>query len=177
MCMMEELMPSLGTPVPSPSVLAVVISRSDSTLQNVRKHLSDGSSSDTEVNIDFDNPFDFRDDTNVISKTHLLSISDDGKIWNWLLIAEGPSKDASDAGAVAEISKDPASDINADGEDSSHDSVKDVIKQSDNEIMRKSRSSASKRSKDELSLQVDTNISESHMALLLLLFFCIIPLL
>ncbi|PWA58946.1 transducin family protein / WD-40 repeat family protein [Artemisia annua] len=162
MCMMEELMPSLGTPVPSPSVLAVVISRSDSTLQNVRKHLSDGSSSDTEVNLDFDNPFDFRDDTNVISKTHLLSISDDGKIWNWLLTAEGPSKDASDAGAVAEISKDPASDINADGVDSSHDSVKDVIKQSDNEIMRKSRSSASKRSKDELSLQISL-VGQLHL--------------
>lgn len=162
MCMMEELMPSLGTPVPSPSVLSVVISRSDSTLQNVRKHLSDGSSSDTEVNIDFDNPFDFRDDTNVISKTHLLSISDDGKIWNWLLTAEGPTKDASDAGAVAEISKDPASDINANGVDSSHDSVKDVVKQSDNENIRKSRPSASKRSKDELSLQISL-VGQLHL--------------
>nr|GEW54065.1 WD repeat-containing protein 11-like [Tanacetum cinerariifolium] len=162
MCMMEELMPSLGTPVPSPSVLAVVISRFDSTLQNVRKHLSDGSSSETEVNMDFDNPFDFRDDTNVISKTHLLSISDDGKIWNWLLTAEGPSKDASDAGTVAEISKDPASDINADGVDSSHDSVKDVVKQSDSVNTRKSRSSASKRSKDELSLQISL-VGQLHL--------------
>ena len=44
----------------------------------------------------------------------------------------GPSKDASDAGAVAEISKNLASDINADGVDSSsHEYVKDVVKQSD----------------------------------------------
>ncbi|KAF1002874.1 uncharacterized protein LOC141700003 [Apium graveolens] len=87
MCMMEELMPSIGTPVPSPSVLAVAISLSESTLQNVSKHCSNGSYTSPEV--DFDNPFDFYDVSHIISKTHIISISDDGKIWNWLLTAEG----------------------------------------------------------------------------------------
>lgn len=87
MCMMEELIPSIGTPVPSPSVLAVAISLSESTLQNVSKHCSNGSYTSPEV--DFDNPFDFYDVSHIISKTHIISISDDGKIWNWLLTAEG----------------------------------------------------------------------------------------
>ncbi|KAM7511522.1 hypothetical protein LguiB_010397 [Lonicera macranthoides] len=89
MCMMEELIPSIGTSVPSPSVLAVVISLSDSTLQNVHKHCSDSDVPHAcAVDMDFDNPFDFCDESNVISKTHLISISDDGKLWNWLLTAE-----------------------------------------------------------------------------------------
>ncbi|KAM1529495.1 hypothetical protein ACFX1Z_018697 [Malus domestica] len=37
MCSMEELMPSIGTSVPSLLVLALVISQSDSTLQNIGK--------------------------------------------------------------------------------------------------------------------------------------------
>ncbi|TQE06958.1 hypothetical protein C1H46_007348 [Malus baccata] len=41
MCSMEELMPSIGTSVPSPLVLALVISQSDSTLQNIGKLYSD----------------------------------------------------------------------------------------------------------------------------------------
>lgn len=168
MCMMEELMPSLGTPVPSPSVLAVVISRSDSTLQNVHKHLSDrhhASSPDTEIDLDFDNPFDFCDESHVISKTHLLSISDDGKIWNWLLTAEGPTenqKDASDIGIVAEISKDAALDTNADGIVSSFDAVKDVVKQTDKEDVRKGRPSASKSSQDDLALKISL-VGQLHL--------------
>nr|XP_043627885.1 WD repeat-containing protein 11-like isoform X2 [Erigeron canadensis] len=159
MCMMEELMPSLGTPVPSPSVLAVVISRSDSTLQNVRKLLSDGhhsSTPDTEVDMDFDNPFDFCDEFQVISKTHVLSITDDGKIWNWLLTAEGPTenqKDAADVGVVADSSNVPALDTTADGVDSSLDPVKDVVKQTDKENIKKGRSSASKWNQDDLVLK------------------------
>jgi hypothetical protein len=88
MCMMEELIPSIGTSVPSPSVLAVAISLSDSTLQSVGKHCSDSPNS-CPVDMDFDNPFDFCDESNVISKTHLISITDDGKLWNWLLTVEG----------------------------------------------------------------------------------------
>lgn len=157
MCMMEELMPSLGTPIPSPSVLAVVISRSDSTLQNVHKHLSDGHHTSSPA-MDFDNPFDFCDETPVISKTHLLSISDDGKIWNWLLTAEGPTenqKAASDVAIVAEISKDKDSSLDTNsGVDSSFGSVNDVVKQTDKENIRKGRRSSSKKNKDELSLKV-----------------------
>ncbi|KAM0041104.1 putative transcription factor WD40-like family [Helianthus debilis subsp. tardiflorus] len=113
MYMMEELVPSIGTSVPSPSLLAVVISQSDSTLQNISKHFSDAygtSFSDKESDMDFDNPLDFRDESTVICKTHLISISDDGKIWNWLLTSEGAlddPKDTSDAATVTEASKAP----------------------------------------------------------------------
>lgn len=88
MCSMEELMPSIGTSVPSPSVLAVIICQSDSTLQNVGKLFSDVPHSPV-PDMDFDNPFDFCGDSLFVCKTHLISISDDGKIWNWLLTAEG----------------------------------------------------------------------------------------
>ncbi|KAL4564018.1 hypothetical protein LXL04_028068 [Taraxacum kok-saghyz] len=154
MCMMEELMPSLGTPVPSPSVLAVVISRSDSTLQNVRNHLSDKHHTSS-PDMDFDNPFDFCDETRVISKTHLLSISDDGKIWNWLLTAEGPTenqKDASDVAIVADISKDKES----------FDSVKDIVKQTDKENIRKGHRLSSKKSKDDLALKISL-VGQLHL--------------
>ncbi|CAN0900198.1 WD repeat-containing protein 11 [Linum grandiflorum] len=83
MCWMEELMPSLGTPVPSPSLLAVTICQSDSTLQNVAKLYRDAPSAK-----DIDNPFDFYDESLLLSKTHMISISDDGRLWNWRLTAE-----------------------------------------------------------------------------------------
>ncbi|XP_068343506.1 uncharacterized protein [Pyrus communis] len=89
MCSMEELMPSIGTSVPSPSLLALVISQSDSTLQNVGKIYSDDVPHSPFPDVDFDNPFDFCDEPLLVSKMHLISISDDGKIWNWLLTAEG----------------------------------------------------------------------------------------
>ncbi|KAI5416206.1 hypothetical protein KIW84_041306 [Lathyrus oleraceus] len=85
---MEELMPSVGTSVPSPSVLSVVLCQSDTTLQNIGKNYSDMPSSPY-LHEDFDNPFDFCDGSQIISKIHLISISDDGKIWDWLLTVEG----------------------------------------------------------------------------------------
>ncbi|CAL5438889.1 unnamed protein product [Camellia sinensis] len=109
MCMMEELIPSIGTSVPSPSVLAVVISQSDSILQNIAKLYSDISHTSS-PDEDFDTPLDFCDESLLISKIHLLSISDDGKIWNWLLTAEGPGdaqKDARNSGTVDEGSEVP----------------------------------------------------------------------
>uniref|UniRef100_A0A2P2K3Z9 WD repeat-containing protein 11 n=1 Tax=Rhizophora mucronata TaxID=61149 RepID=A0A2P2K3Z9_RHIMU len=104
MCTMEELMPSIGTSVPSPSILAVTICQSESTLQNVAKLYSEAPNSPS-ANVDFDNPFDFSNDTLLLSKTHMTSISDDGKIWNWLLTAEGTGdtqKDATDVSVVAD---------------------------------------------------------------------------
>ncbi|XP_020225696.1 WD repeat-containing protein 11 isoform X2 [Cajanus cajan] len=85
---LEELMPSVGTSVPSPSILSVLLCQSDSTLQNIDKNYSDVPSSPY-LREDFDNPFDFCYESNIISKIHLISISDDGKIWSWLLTAEG----------------------------------------------------------------------------------------
>ncbi|CAJ2634723.1 unnamed protein product [Trifolium pratense] len=84
---MEELMPSVGTSVPSPSILSVVLCQSDTTLQNIGKNYS-GIPSSPYLHEDFDNPFDFCDESHIISKIHLISISDDGKLWDWLLTAE-----------------------------------------------------------------------------------------
>ncbi|KAK4604459.1 hypothetical protein RGQ29_012811 [Quercus rubra] len=109
MCAIEELIPSIGTPVPSPSILAVIICQSDSTFQNVGKLYSDVSHSPS-PDVDFDTPFDFCDEPLLVSKTHLISISDDGKIWNWLLTAEGPEntqKDDTNLGLVADVSEVP----------------------------------------------------------------------
>ncbi|KAF4392022.1 hypothetical protein F8388_004351 [Cannabis sativa] len=105
MCAMEELMPSLGTSVPSPSLLAAIICHSDSTLQKVGKLYSETPNSQ-----DFDSPFDFCDEPPLVSKTCLVSISDDGKIWNWLLTVEGvedAQKENSSVGLVADVSEVP----------------------------------------------------------------------
>lgn len=104
---MEELMPSIGSSVPSPSVLAVLTSQSESTLQNISKlysGLSNGASDE-----DFDNPFDFCDDTLLVFKTRLMSISDDGKLWSWILTAEGTGdmqKDLINSGKIADVSEE-----------------------------------------------------------------------
>ncbi|CAE6074452.1 unnamed protein product [Arabidopsis arenosa] len=94
MCTMEEFMPSIGMSIPSPSALAVLLSHSDSTMQTITKLHPDGTSS-----IDFDNPFDFYDESLLVSKTTFISLSNDGKIWKWVLSAEGVEdalKNASD---------------------------------------------------------------------------------
>lgn len=108
MCSMEELIPSIGTSVPSPSILSAIICQPDSTFQNVGKLYADvpGSSS---LDEDIDSPFDFCDEPLLVSKTHLISISDDGKIWNWLLTAEGAesSQKGVTSGPARETSKQP----------------------------------------------------------------------
>lgn len=123
MCLMDELVPSIGTSGTSPSLLAVVISQADSALQNVTKHFADAqditSSSVNEFEMDFDNPFDFRDDPHIISKTQLLSITDDGKIWNWRMTSEGPTDNLKDI-------QEPKSDARV---LASYDSMKDRTKQ------------------------------------------------
>ncbi|XP_057507898.1 uncharacterized protein LOC130790857 isoform X2 [Actinidia eriantha] len=114
MCMMEELMPSIGTSVPSPSVLGVVISQSDSALQHVGKLYSDNSHTYS-PDVDFDTPLDFCDESLLVSKIHLISISDDGKIWSWLLSAEGPEDALKDArnSTVEESSDVPVLETNS----------------------------------------------------------------
>ncbi|XWS70717.1 hypothetical protein CRYUN_Cryun03dG0071500 [Craigia yunnanensis] len=112
MCTMEELMPSIGSSVPSPSVLAVLISHSESTIQNISKLYYDSSYSASDV--DFDNPFDFCDDTRLVSKTHLISISDDGKVWSWILTAEGTGdmqKNVLNSGKFADVPEESTNTI------------------------------------------------------------------
>lgn len=84
MCTMEEFLPSIGMSIPSPSALAILLSQSDSTMQTITKLHPDGTSS-----VDFDNPFDFYDESLLVSETTFISLSDDGKIWKWVLSAEG----------------------------------------------------------------------------------------
>ncbi|VVB04815.1 unnamed protein product [Arabis nemorensis] len=84
MCTMEEFMPSIGMSIPAPSALAVLLSQTDSTMQTITKLHPDGTSS-----VDLDNPFDFYDESLLGSKTNFISLSDDGKIWKWVLSVEG----------------------------------------------------------------------------------------
>ncbi|KAK4430806.1 WD repeat-containing protein 11 [Sesamum alatum] len=110
MSSMDELMPSIGTTVPSPLVLAVAISQSDYMIQDIRKLCSGTDSFD----MDFDNPFDFFDESPIISKTHLISISDDGKVWKWLLTAErsrDAQKDRENVKKAAEIRELPVHEL------------------------------------------------------------------
>lgn len=156
MCTMEELMPSIGTTVPSPSILAVVISQSDSALQTVGKHCDVHHISS--VDVDFDNPFDFRDEFHVISKTHFLSISDDGKIWNWLLTAEGPEdtqKDKGNLGLAGDVSELPVAS-------SSNDTAKRAIKQPDEVNINTSHPSNSTMAEEELVLKI-TLVGQLHL--------------
>lgn len=118
---MEELLPSIGTSVPSPSVLAVIIYPSDSILQNVGKLCSDvphSHSPDADADADIDTPFDFYDESLHVPLTHLISISDDGKIWNWLLTAEGAEETQKDVSGVS-MSTD-VSEVLASGSNTDH---------------------------------------------------------
>lgn len=119
-CANQELMPSVGTSVPSPSILAAVICQSDCALQNVGEMYSDVPHSPFKDD-NFDNPFDFCEESLPASKTHLISISDDGKVWNWLLTAEGPdytSKDTSNVKVAANNSGSCTSETKTDNETS-----------------------------------------------------------
>ncbi|XP_047338175.1 WD repeat-containing protein 11-like [Impatiens glandulifera] len=101
MCGMEELVPAIATSIPSPCLLAVALIQSDCTFQNVAK-LNSQLSLDP-VDDDFDTPLDFDDEPSLISKTHLISITDDGKIWNWLLTAEGPNETENNAESSSDV--------------------------------------------------------------------------
>ncbi|XP_074269146.1 uncharacterized protein LOC141592404 isoform X1 [Silene latifolia] len=120
MCATQELMPSVGTHVPSPAILAAVICQSDCALQDVNKIYSDVPHTPFKDE-DYDNPFDFCDESLPASKTHLISISDDGKVWNWLLTTEESdeiSKDISKTKAVVSDNGTYLSDTNADSNSS-----------------------------------------------------------
>ncbi|XP_041999067.1 WD repeat-containing protein 11-like isoform X2 [Salvia splendens] len=115
MCSMEELVPSIGTTVPSPLVLAVAISQSDYTLQDIIRRCPDTDPVDFEL----DNPLAFIDESHIISKTHLLSVSDDGKVWKWLLTAERSkdvNRDSECVKKVDETSEVPISEVSSSGQ-------------------------------------------------------------
>lgn len=80
LCAVEELMPSIGTVVPSPAVLAATIWQSESIFRHIGKQCQDLAQTHS-----------FITDTNLDQNscqgtmTYLTSISEDGKIWSWLL--------------------------------------------------------------------------------------------
>ncbi|KAK4853158.1 hypothetical protein QYF36_004671 [Acer negundo] len=156
MCTIEELMPSIGTSVPSPSILSVLISQSESTLQNVGKLYSHAPHTDS-ANVDFDNPFDFSDDTLLLSKTHLISISDDGKIWNWLLTAEGAGdiqKNVTSSAMDANVSEVPFPGTNTNTMASSGGLALEASKQLEHLNDRVDRPSNSTSSQSDMSFKV-----------------------
>lgn len=105
LCTMEELMPSIGTTVPSPNVLTVVACQSESALQNIAKLYSDTpNASSAEM---YPTP-DVCSELQTLSETYLISITDDGKIWIWLLTVEGKrccQKTLSHFNVAADVSK------------------------------------------------------------------------
>lgn len=83
MCGIEELIPAIGISAPLPSLLSLLISQLDSTLQNIRKIHSDPVLDASMVDDSF--YFSGDDDAFLGFKTHFISISDDGKLWSWIL--------------------------------------------------------------------------------------------
>jgi hypothetical protein len=82
LCAVEELMPSVGTVVPPPVVLASTVWQSESFFRNIDKQCQDL------VQTQFSHfvTTDTNSDHNVYQgMTYLTSISEDGKIWSWLL--------------------------------------------------------------------------------------------
>jgi hypothetical protein len=75
LCTMEELIPSTGSTVPSPSVLAIALCQSESSLRTVR---------DDDITFFSSDDLDCSGSKST-SKKYLMVISDDGKIWQWLL--------------------------------------------------------------------------------------------
>ncbi|RZC62025.1 hypothetical protein C5167_023760 [Papaver somniferum] len=88
MCASEELLPSIGTSVPSPAVLSVVVCLSESTLRGLA-NLYSGVPTASSPAMDSEIPLDSYSESYLGSNTHLISITDDGKVWDWRLTLEG----------------------------------------------------------------------------------------
>ncbi|KAK6945118.1 hypothetical protein RJ641_026220 [Dillenia turbinata] len=154
MCSIEELMPSIGTSVPSPSVLAVTICQSNSTLQSIGRLYSEVAN-----DVDFDNPFDFCDESLLISKTHMISISDDGKVWHWMLTAEGtenPQREVKDSMMVANVNEVAMPELNTDPTDGK------VVKQSEQLSSNRSQLPGSTFNGADITLKMDL-VGQMHL--------------
>ncbi|OEL29402.1 hypothetical protein BAE44_0009580 [Dichanthelium oligosanthes] len=83
LCAVEELMPSIGTVVPPPAVLAATIWQSESIFRNIDRQCQDLAQPQSSHSFITDT----NSDQNVCQGTtsYLTSISEDGKIWSWLL--------------------------------------------------------------------------------------------
>lgn len=83
LCAVEELMPSIGTIVPPPAVLATTIWQSESIFHNIDKQSQDL----TQMQSSHFVISDTNSNQNMYQRTmtYLTSISEDGKIWSWHL--------------------------------------------------------------------------------------------
>ncbi|PIA57024.1 hypothetical protein AQUCO_00600031v1 [Aquilegia coerulea] len=130
MCTMEELMPSIGTSVPSPTFLAFVLCQSESTLRSVRNLYPDMSPTSA-ISMDYSNPSDSSGESLVVSKINIISVSDDGKLWCWFLTAEG-ARDRSSLSSNTTVSETTFADTKSSTKDVSIDGpVLDASKESE----------------------------------------------
>ncbi|KAJ3671195.1 hypothetical protein LUZ60_008621 [Juncus effusus] len=82
LCTMEELMPSIGSSVPSPSVLAISLAQSESPLRTLSHENNNIPFSCEDSNHVTDIKVSSDDNDN---EKYIMLISDDGKIWRWSL--------------------------------------------------------------------------------------------
>ncbi|XP_058074403.1 uncharacterized protein LOC131223110 isoform X2 [Magnolia sinica] len=165
LCTMEELMPSIGTTVPSPTVLAVVPCQSESALQNVSSNYSDVPHTSSPYAVNYATP-DFSCEPLVVSEAYLISISDDGKIWNWLITAEGArdvKKTTSDLTMLADVGQLRIPDSHGESADTSVDgSALSVVEESEPVNRNVSCPSSSTFTKSELSLKISL-VGQLHL--------------
>ncbi|KAK1614663.1 hypothetical protein QYE76_020180 [Lolium multiflorum] len=88
----EELMPSIGTVVPPPAVLATAVWQSESIFRNIDKLSQDLAQTQSSHSVISDT----NSDKNVYqgAMSYITSISEDGKIWSWHLTFDDKSADS-----------------------------------------------------------------------------------
>jgi hypothetical protein len=88
----EELMPSIGTVVPPPAVLATTVWQSESIFRNIDKLSQDLAQTQSSHSVISDT----NSDKNVYqgAMSYITSISEDGKIWSWHLTFDDKSADS-----------------------------------------------------------------------------------
>jgi hypothetical protein len=88
----EELMPSIGTIVPPPAVLATTVWQSESIFRNIDKLSQDLAQTQSSHSVISDT----NSDKNVYqgAMSYITSISEDGKIWSWHLTFDDKSADS-----------------------------------------------------------------------------------
>lgn len=125
-------MPSIGTTVPSPSVLAVSLCQSESVIQNVAKLCTGASDVESSFDATCLAPLNLCNGSVYVCKTYLLSISDDGKIWRWLLTND-KAKDARKPlnMTTINVSGETGSEKHTASSDSLLEVVADVVKKSE----------------------------------------------
>lgn len=153
--MTVELMPSIGTTVPTPAVLAVNLCQLESVVQNVGKPFSGPSDVDPSFDVTCLSSLNLCTEMDYVFKTYLISISDDGKIWNWLLISD-KAKDSQKTLSMnmgAKIDGEAVSGKQTSG-DSFVGVVTDVVKEPEPPVSDSSSQLINSRSSQSVSIKV-----------------------